>query len=53
VAERELSCPICTADFPLTGDEKKGDEVFCSFCGAPGHLTASPDEEDCEIEEDI
>ncbi len=53
MAERELNCPICTADFPLTGEEKKGDEVFCSFCGAPGKLTAGPDEDDCEIEEDI
>lgn len=44
---------MCNADFPLTGDEKKGEEVFCTYCGAPGKLTGAPDEEDCEIEEDF
>jgi len=31
----ELSCPICQADIPLSGDEKPGDEIFCTYCGAP------------------
>ncbi len=38
----ELTCPICQADIPLGGDEKPGDEVFCTYCGAP-----------CVIEGDI
>ncbi len=48
----ELSCPICDADFALSGEEKAGEEVFCSFCGAPSRLTRDPYDEECEIEED-
>jgi uncharacterized Zn-finger protein len=50
---RDLSCPICNADFPLRGDERAGEEVFCSYCGAPCRLTAGADEEACEVEEDF
>jgi len=50
---RELSCPICNADFPLSGDEHAGEEVFCSFCRAPCRLTADAKDEECEIEEDL
>jgi uncharacterized protein YbaR (Trm112 family) len=40
MAISELECPICSADRPLSGDEKKGDELICLFCGAPYRLTA-------------
>ena len=52
---RDLNCPICSADIPLSGDERKGDEVFCTFCGAPYRLTNKPssDDEDWEVEEDF
>ena len=53
MAIADLSWPICSADFPLAGDEKKGDEVFCTYCGAPCTLTANSTSEDCEVEEDI
>ncbi len=49
----DLSCPVCSADFPLSGDEQAGDEVFCSYCSAPCRLTRSPKEEDCALEEDF
>ncbi len=49
----DLSCPICSADFPLSGEEKPGDEVFCAYCGAPCRLKGDPYSEGCEIEEDI
>lgn len=49
----KLTCPICDADFPLGGDEKAGEEVFCSYCSSPCKLTADPYAEDCEVEEDI
>ncbi len=49
----QLSCPICDADFALGGDEKPGDEVYCSFCGSPCRITADPYDEECEIEEEI
>ena len=53
MALRDLSCPVCNADFPLAGDEKKGEEVFCCYCGAPCRLTAAADADDVEVEEDF
>lgn len=50
---RELTCPVCNADLPLAGDERPGDEVFCSYCGAPCLLKGSPEDEDCEVEADF
>lgn len=50
---RELSCPVCNADLPLAGDEKSGEEVFCTYCGAPCVLKGKPDDEDCEVEADF
>ena len=32
---REIACPICDAEISLAGDEKPGDEIFCSYCRAP------------------
>ena len=48
----ELSCPVCDADFALGGDERPGENVFCSYCGAPCRITSDPRDEECEIEED-
>ena len=45
----ELSCPICNADVPLSGDEKPGEEVFCTFCGAPSVLAGDLASDDCEL----
>jgi hypothetical protein len=53
VASPELSCPVCSADLPVAGDERAGEEVFCTYCGAPCRLTASPQSPDCEVEEDF
>jgi hypothetical protein len=54
VMRSELSCPICNADVPMNGDEKRGDEVFCTYCGAPLTLIGcSDDPEDLELEEDL
>ena len=39
-----LSCPICQADLLLEGDEKPGDEVICSYCGAPSLIAGDPDD---------
>jgi len=52
MATPDLSCPVCSADFLLAGDEKVGEEVFCTYCGAPCRLTASAESEDCDVEED-
>jgi DNA-directed RNA polymerase subunit RPC12/RpoP len=52
MATRDLSCPVCSADLPLSGDEKAGEEVFCTYCGAPFRLTAPASSEDCSLEEE-
>jgi hypothetical protein len=50
----DLSCPICQADIPLGGDEKPGDEVFCTYCGAPCKIAGDPEApEDWDAEEDF
>jgi hypothetical protein len=49
----ELPCPICCADIPLSGDEVKGEEVYCTYCGSPCRLTGKPGDEDCSAEEEI
>jgi len=48
----DLCCPICSADIPLSGDERKGDEVFCTYCGSPCRLTGTPGTDDCDLEEE-
>jgi uncharacterized Zn-finger protein len=32
MGEKETTCPYCESDIPLEGDEKAGDEVYCSYC---------------------
>lgn len=49
----ELVCPICQADVPLAGDEKPGDEVACSYCGAPCRLVGRKDDDELALEEDF
>jgi predicted amidophosphoribosyltransferase len=44
----ELCCPVCSADLPLNGDEKRGDEIFCTFCGSPFRLQIRPKSKDEE-----
>jgi hypothetical protein len=53
--QKDLACPICDADLPLNGDERVGEEIFCTFCGAPCRLTKVPSapEESFEVEEDF
>lgn len=47
---RDLSCPVCSAELMFTGDERAGDEVFCTYCGAPCRLSGKPGDEDCDVE---
>jgi DNA-directed RNA polymerase subunit RPC12/RpoP len=46
MASKDLSCPICNADLPLNGDERKGDEIFCTYCGTPCRLAVNPKRKD-------
>jgi hypothetical protein len=36
----------------MSGDEKPGEEVYCSFCRAPLIVGGSPEAEETELEED-
>ena len=54
MAIAELECPTCSADIPLAGDEKKGEELLCLFCGVPYRLTADVKiGEEIEIEDEF
>lgn len=48
---KDLECPICNADVPLDGSEKRGDEVFCAYCRAPLVVQGASDDE-LELEDD-
>jgi predicted amidophosphoribosyltransferase len=52
MSQQELTCPICQADMPMSGDERPGDEFFCSCCGSPG-VIAKTGEDELEVEEDF
>lgn len=57
MAAPDLSCPVCDADLSFGGDERAGELVHCTFCGAPFLLRARPkaddDEAAWELEEDF
>jgi predicted amidophosphoribosyltransferase len=54
MAQQELTCPVCQADMPLSGDERPGDEFFCACCGAPGIIAKKKGaSEELEVEEDF
>ena len=54
VATRELDCPVCNAHVPLAGDERPGDEVHCTYCGAPCiPRRAGQDAQGLELEQDF
>ena len=54
MAKGDQSCPVCDADLIFAGDEHPGDQVVCSYCGAPFLLTKrAEDEKDWEVEEDF
>jgi len=54
VGQPDLTCPVCQADIPLSGEEKPGDEVFCDYCRAPCKIGGDPESpHDWEAEEDF
>ncbi len=40
------------ADVPLSGDERAGDEVHCTYCGAPLKISG-PTSDEYDLEEDF
>lgn len=37
----------------LAGDEKAGEEVFCTYCGAPCIVAGKNADDELEVEEDF
>lgn len=53
-AHADLECPVCNADLALSGDERPGDQVFCSYCGAPVVIKGNAaDPAEWEVDEDF
>jgi hypothetical protein len=53
MGRNEVTCPICSADVPISGDEAKGEEIMCTVCGAPLKLTRPGTDDEAEAEEDM
>ena len=53
MAAPSLSCSVCSADLLLAGDERVGDEVFCTYCGSPYRVKRTPSSDsEYEVEEE-
>ena len=48
----DVSCPICSADVPVSGDEKAGEEIYCAYCAAPLVVKGTNDDDLIELEDD-
>jgi hypothetical protein len=46
------SCPVCDADLSLDGDERPGDEIFCSFCSSTIKIRAVKGSDDLDLLDD-
>lgn len=46
------TCPVCAGDLMLSGDEEKGEEVYCPTCQSPCVVSVD-DEGDTEVESDF
>ena len=49
-----ITCPVCDAEIPLSGDEKPGEEFGCPYCQSPFTIKKKKGEEDeLSLEEDF
>ncbi len=49
---RNPTCPDCAGDMMLSGDEEKGEEVYCPTCQSPCVVSVD-DDGDTEVESDF
>ncbi len=40
-----LSCPMCSCEIPITGDEKIGEDIYCPYCECPLKLKKTKSDE--------
>lgn len=48
-----LSCPMCDADIPVSGDERVGEEIYCPYCRVPLGIRKKKDAEELYLEENF
>lgn len=48
-----LTCPMCDADIPISGDEKIGSEIYCPYCQTPLKLRKTKNTEELYLQEDF
>jgi len=49
---RDGVCPICDADVPMSGDERTGEVVYCTYCEAPLRLAKLSADGELQLTED-
>ena len=48
-----LTCPMCDADVPVSGDEKVGESIYCAYCQTPLKLRKIKNTEELYLQEDF
>lgn len=46
------SCPVCDADIQLDGDERPGDDLYCSYCKSAIKIQAIKGSDDYDLIDD-
>jgi len=46
------SCPVCDADIQLDGDERPGDDLYCSYCNSSIKVKAVKGSDDYDLIDD-
>jgi len=52
-ATKYMTCPMCEAEIPLSGDEKIGEQIFCVYCQMPLKLKKNKETDEPYLEEDF
>ena len=52
VEMKDFSCPVCNADVNLDGDEKPGDQIFCSYCNSTIKIHKVPRSDEIKLVDD-
>jgi DNA-directed RNA polymerase subunit RPC12/RpoP len=50
---REATCPVCNANIPLEQDDRPGDYVYCSYCGARLRVGAEKEPESTDRDKEV
>ena len=53
MARDELTCPVCSTDIPLQGDEHVGEEILCPVCHVTSRILKKRSSDDDESEHEL